>query len=364
MTAGMFSWYQASFVCYVYLVDVESSTDVYAALKASRWFTRGWTLQELIAPTNVMFYTSWWTQMGTKQRLCHEISTITGVPVRVFTFEDPVRSYSVAVRMSWAADRETTRTEDVAYCLFGLFDVNLPLLYGEGPKAFRRLQEEIMRTVNDASLFAWSRKKPVYQASDEMNDAELHGFLADRPACFTYFTDAMKRQYRYWNDQDMKAKLTFHEAMIGLPRCAVSDHMEIPLPTAQGIQARWPEVHRNGLKYIVIPCYLRCRDGHAKYRDDGPDEDDLFTYNEFLGLRISRRRDSRHIERLSNGKYDFIWVLASELEEPKNLCFLAPFVSVTPQREAGCRLRIDISPELRRILDPDRTFISLDGQRA
>lgn len=157
---SMFCWYREAEVCYAYLNDVDIKTDLtclQSAIKKSRWFTRGWTLQELVAPSDVVFYDSDWAEIGTKTDLAEIISNVTGVGVTVLlkgkmnNFDD----YSVAKRMSWASSRRTTRIEDEAYCLMGLFGVNMPLLYGENQKAFFRLQEEIMKRSDDHSLFAW-----------------------------------------------------------------------------------------------------------------------------------------------------------------------------------------------------------------
>jgi len=157
---SMFCWYREAEVCYAYLADVGIKTDLtylQSAIKKSRWFTRGWTLQELVAPSDVVFYDSDWVEIGTKADLAEIISKITGVGVTVLlkgkmnNFDD----YSVAKRMFWASRRMTTRVEDEAYCLMGLFGVNMPLLYGENQKAFFRLQEEIMKRSDDHSLFAW-----------------------------------------------------------------------------------------------------------------------------------------------------------------------------------------------------------------
>ncbi|KAK3343462.1 heterokaryon incompatibility protein-domain-containing protein [Lasiosphaeria hispida] len=172
---SMHSWYQDAGVCYVYLADVhvESSPPsvppslyqslarsrwfahgwLCQSLAKSRWFTRGWTLQELIAPKVVLFFNSRWHENGTKLSLQSAISDITGIPERIL-IGGYVEGASVAQRMSWAS-RKTTRPEDMAYCLMGLFGINMPLLYGEGERAFTRLQEEIMRFSNDHSLFAW-----------------------------------------------------------------------------------------------------------------------------------------------------------------------------------------------------------------
>lgn len=157
---SMFSWYEKASVCYAYLVDVPKSCVLHSpksAFRTSRWFSRGWTLQELIAPRCLVFMSSEWTYLGTKASLAPLLSEITGIDVEVLTFRRELRQVSVARRMSWASKRETTRVEDEAYSLMGLFGITMPTIYGEGRKAFRRLQEEIMKQSPDQSLFAWGR---------------------------------------------------------------------------------------------------------------------------------------------------------------------------------------------------------------
>ncbi|KAL1838932.1 hypothetical protein VTJ49DRAFT_2063 [Mycothermus thermophilus] len=158
---AMYGWYERAAVCYAYLEDVhfDDYTEGYLTwndlFAASRWFTRGWTLQELLAPRKVVFYAQGWRLLGTKSSLVKSVSKITGIDE--LTLLDPalVRTASVAQRMSWAAHRSTTRPEDIAYSLMGLFDVNMPVLYGEGENAFLRLQEEIIKRSDDHSIFAW-----------------------------------------------------------------------------------------------------------------------------------------------------------------------------------------------------------------
>lgn len=183
---SMYRWYQMAIVCYAYLVDVRipaSLSDKYEInrrVKNSRWFTRGWTLQELLAPRNVMFFSSDWQPIETKSALSRLIENFTGIPSVVLISGD-LSTECIASRMSWAAERSTTRTEDMAYCLMGLFDVNMPMLYGEGSKAFLRLQEEIMRKTDDESIFAWR------DASGEgsIRDRSLYrGLFASSPAAF------------------------------------------------------------------------------------------------------------------------------------------------------------------------------------
>ncbi|KAK3318739.1 heterokaryon incompatibility protein-domain-containing protein [Apodospora peruviana] len=159
---SMFRWYRGAAICYAYLSDVHVLEDPeeggMPSFSASRWFTRGWTLHELLAPTELVFLTSDWAEIGTKGTLSAVVSGITHMDDEVLTtgnWDD----FSAAQKMSWAAGRQTTRVEDEAYCLMGLFDVNMPLLYGEGNKAFLRLQMEILRVSEDQSIFAWTPAK-------------------------------------------------------------------------------------------------------------------------------------------------------------------------------------------------------------
>lgn len=174
----MFRWYQEAHICYAYLADVDNNGvngEPSSTFKSSRWFKRGWNLQELIAPMDVIFYASDWSEIGTKASLLTSISTITKIRQDVLIESSIMFRVSIAQRMSWASERETTRVEDITYCLLGLFDVNMPLLYGEGPKAFYRLQLELLRTSNDHTIFAW-RVEPRFLANG--------GLLAGSPAMF------------------------------------------------------------------------------------------------------------------------------------------------------------------------------------
>lgn len=159
---SMFTWYQTAKICYAYLKDVPSDppdqTDPLDIFRRSRWFTRGWTLQELLAPDNVVFFTQSWTVLGTRNALASTIAEVTGIDQRCLTKEVKLSNYSIAQRMSWAADRSTTREEDIAYSLLGIFRINMPLVYGEGLRAFRRLQEEIIKTYDDQSILAFNNK--------------------------------------------------------------------------------------------------------------------------------------------------------------------------------------------------------------
>ena len=158
----MYIWYERSSKCYAYLEDNKLGQFWFDyEFRRSRWFQRGWTLQELIAPGHLQFFDRNWSGLGSRKSLASEIYEITRIPTSLLTAEldayerRDLGSYSIAERMSWAAFRKTTRIEDIAYSLMGIFDVNMPLLYGEGDKAFIRLQEEIIKKSADDSIFAW-----------------------------------------------------------------------------------------------------------------------------------------------------------------------------------------------------------------
>jgi hypothetical protein len=170
---SMFRWYKNAIYCFAFLSDLPAGSQFRACddVRKCRWFTRGWTLQELIAPTTVIFYDANWNFLGTKQELAQEIQAITDVDEGVLKGGMPLTAIPLAKRMSWAAKRKTTRVEDLAYCLLGIFDVNMPMLYGEGVRAFVRLQEEILKKTTDLSLLAWRAKK----------DSEYRGILAETP---------------------------------------------------------------------------------------------------------------------------------------------------------------------------------------
>jgi hypothetical protein len=174
---SMFQWYQHAIICYAYLFDVQIDPNSVLlssqSLHESVWFRRGWTLQELLAPAKMVFYGQDWYELGDKQSLKHELSAITGISLDVLEGNSRLQDIPVAERMSWASWRTTERVEDRAYSLLGIFDVSMPMLYGEGTKSFLRLQEEIIRRSDDHTIFAWTGIKH-----------EHPGMLALRPDDF------------------------------------------------------------------------------------------------------------------------------------------------------------------------------------
>ena len=173
---SMYRWYKQAEACFAYLEDYPS--EEVPLFTQSKWFTRGWTLQELVAPKKMIFFDKDWKAIGDKESLQTPLTGRTKIHEDFLLQRRNISRASISQRMSWFSGRETTVPEDTAYCLLGLFGVNMPLLYGEGKeRAFRRLQEEIMRYSDDHSIFAWT--------SPNVQDQES-GLLADSP---DYFKD-------------------------------------------------------------------------------------------------------------------------------------------------------------------------------
>lgn len=200
---SMFRWYQDASICYAYLGDVTaprgtdptSSSD--SSFEHSQWFKRGWTLQELIAPDSVVFLNSEWEEIGTRTTLGPLLHSITGIHDELFKpsirrshgLSALLRRYSIAQKLSWASRRTTTRVEDEAYCLMGLLDVNMPLLYGEGKKAFMRLQKLVMDQSDDASIFVWHSPTTTRTTDAPSRESLVTGLFADSPLCFIHSQD-------------------------------------------------------------------------------------------------------------------------------------------------------------------------------
>lgn len=150
----MFPRYQEEVRCCVYLDDVPKPSSGRLALRKSRWFTRGWTLQELLAPASVGFFSVDGQQMVTKSSLEGDISEVTGIPIKALQGQ-PLSDYNVSERLAWAKNRKTTRKEYEAYCLLGIFDIYLSLIYGEGSNAFVRLGDAVDQRSKRTGMFSW-----------------------------------------------------------------------------------------------------------------------------------------------------------------------------------------------------------------
>lgn len=220
---SMYNWYQGSEICFAYLEDVPSKVEISRSSMANvKWFTRGWTLQELVASDIVSFFSADWAFLGDKYHYSEALASITGIHAPALRSE-PIESFSIAQRMSWASHRVTTRPEDIAYCLLGIFNVNMPLLYGEGAyKAFIRLQEEIMEMSDDESLFVWEDK------TADVHD--LHGLLADSPAMFAASSEVVPirnpKQSSPYSKTNAGIRITLHLSHLFRPSSGPDNHRE------------------------------------------------------------------------------------------------------------------------------------------
>ena len=259
---SMFDWYTRASICYAYLHDVPSEDDPFAkgsAFRKSLWFKRGWTLQELLAPKDVMFLAQDWTPLTTKRRSPKLIAEITGISEEVLMGEVRLWDVTVAQRMSWAADRRTTRIEDQAYCLMGMFNVHIPPIYGEGDGAFIRLQEAIMRSTSDHTLFAWgsSRNLPetvlhhrpsLYPTPNNEDYVKQSRLLADSPSAFKNVTGDIQ--------------------LVSIDKFAQQLNIEPKTPTFQlnsyGILSYLPLVRfRNRCTVMLLPCKIGGKQGDS-----------------------------------------------------------------------------------------------------
>ena len=187
-----YMWFQDAAACYAYLSDVEPADrdDVFAeksSFRRSRWFTRSWTLSELIAPEKMEFYARDWTHLGSKgaEKFLKLLAKLSGIPIDVLNRQTDLEDVSIATRMQWAAGRHTTRVEDIGYSLLGIFGVQISINYGEGSNAFIRLQQEILPKTHDQSLFAWfADDDPPQAPSQQAGEIKMWGLLADSPRRF------------------------------------------------------------------------------------------------------------------------------------------------------------------------------------
>ena len=239
---SMYRWYENAKTCYAYLHDVdgpsfpdeEDNEKYHKSNGWPEWFSRGWTLQEMIAPRNLRFFNKHWQPIGDKKELAEDLKWITRVPEHILADGLEGNRPCVAQIISWAANRTTTRVEDRAYSLMGLLDVNMPMLYGEGKKAFHRLQLEIIRSSDDQSIFAWGC------------GVRIGSIFADDPGAF--------------EDCDGMRLMNHDKFIEELPELSSTnaDNFDVFLITNRGIQI-WMPLRRyrgsNSVFQVHLPCW-------------------------------------------------------------------------------------------------------------
>ncbi|KAI8972185.1 hypothetical protein BD414DRAFT_220655, partial [Trametes punicea] len=360
---SMFDWYQYSDVCYVYLHDVppaattaELSRDG-SFFRESRWFKRGWTLQELLAPTSVLFFSEEWSVLGSKHMLAPLIEKITKIPQDVLTLERSLEEFSVACRMSWAVARDTTRTEDEAYSLMGIFGVKIQTTYGEGRYAFIRLQEEILKNVSDQTIFAWGLSHLDYQFTFERpqddclpSDMLQTQFDVRISSPYQYLFASSPKDFRYssdlvsipWNEA-LPERPTYTNTSYGirtrLPLLTVRvDDPQMNAPPCIALLACKAEDQAHGERYLAI--ILRAQHTRARNLSDC-----------FVGAAVGRLRDFMSSVDIVNSSMDLtlshhycrtIWLSKHQWEACRELGKLTdvyipyrpPLAAYNVQREA------------------------------
>ncbi|KAI0645139.1 heterokaryon incompatibility protein-domain-containing protein [Trametes meyenii] len=294
---SMYEWYAYSQVCYAYLHDVPNTRDLYSRdsrFRDSRWFTRGWTLQELIAPRSLVFLAEDWSVLGTKAGLADLLETITGVDADVLTFRRDLGSVSVARRMSWASHRKTTRPEDEAYSLMGIFGVHMATIYGEGHRAFRRLQEEILKRTSDQTLFAWGNVLPIRTAPfrEQMAYGIYHPdnhMFAPSPAAFSHSGNMVPISMKDAVENALKGigikqrsrtnmQVSFSKSMRRLSDDAWNFALPDFMVTTHGMRARLLVIESSAGQSVLAVAVLACKDT---------------TTGSFVGLLLRRRADEQ-----------------------------------------------------------------------
>lgn len=297
---SMFMIYKNAEVCFNYLADVheppsggwsddgENEDEWTWAFVNARWFTRGWTLQELIASRQSVFYTSDWRYIGTKQELSQTIARHTGISSLILLGSTFTRT-SVAERMSWASKRTTTRVEDMAYCLLGLFDIHMPLLYGEGERAFLRLQHEIIKRTNDRTIFLWQ--------ATEKSHTTFRNLFARSPAEFASF-DGYNLDAEYGQFEISQKGLEIEVPLLEVPDSSGPEFFAVIVDAGEGFHCvKLRQVGRTTYARVNAEDYYRLRnENYVRFANDNPRTEtqcitvpssfDRFSYESTMDFRL------------------------------------------------------------------------------
>lgn len=289
---SMFAWYYKSTVCYAYLADIDHTKK--EDFLTSRWWTRSWTLQELLAPLVVKFYDKNWIYIGEKATLAKQISAKTRIDVETLIERKPMFYRSIAQRMSWAASREATRVEDIAYSLLGIFGINMSLHYGEGRSAFIRLQRKIMRNTNDQSLFAWGfSRRTIYDIVKNSSASEANESNLQSPMEFSGLQESFAGMFAHSPSRFKDCgNVVFHHRYAPdtyLAEVGGSMQMEMPLVnTPRGISLPHGSY---GYKIGLLPCSTK----------DAP--------HDLVGLLLRQWTPRERFERISPGFHEFTFLV-------------------------------------------------------
>ncbi|KAI2631413.1 HET-domain-containing protein [Hypomontagnella submonticulosa] len=277
---SMFMWYMTSAVCIVYLSDHPPQLSFEDHFPRSRWLKRGWTLQELIAPRTAEFYDAAWNFRGRKPELNSFLAHVTNIDEAVLHNSQTLFDVPVGRRMSWAARRQTTRVEDQAYCLLGIFGVNMPMIYGEGARAFMRLQEEIVKETNDLSLFAWTDIPPGLSGTESWMQQNYRGIFARSPREFAnchHLRPRIKDAFLTKEFMVTNKGLRIETALVSVPgvtqdyvwNLGVSERDDWPKDSVEGWVGVYLAKTANGYVRSRPYSLFRAEPQWRRYRNDG-----------------------------------------------------------------------------------------------
>lgn len=325
---SMYDWYRKAEVCIVYLSDVVIGSMPLNndSIAKSRWFTRAWTLQELLAPQILWFFDRNWQLVSRFFRFTtHQqtsgfgqaLETATGIPAQYLLSSSDLNLASIAQRMSWAANRQATRLEDIAYSLMGIFGINIPLLYGEGENAFLRLQEEIIRNSSDESIFAWGLEQPCNQYSrlnnsilarspaDFANCGRVRKFLfpAEDPRRYSMTNMGLECSFRSFSRNNGSADYPFILAQLncGIQHATIGKFLAIAIPLCRGSSRIEYNRYYSAKVTAVSPESFYSKPGERRYISRDVPRVYIFSN---LGLRVT---DNLHPKVYNN--YPPQWVL-------------------------------------------------------
>ena len=280
---SMFEWYYKAKVCYAYLLDVNQSPPSPQMFQSqnpkrrgekSEWFERGWTLQELLAPKDMEFYSHDWKPLGTKKDLAPILESVTGINKDYLSGKSSFKTASVATRMSWMAGRTTTVVEDIAYSMIGLFNLNMAVQYGEGTKAFLRLQRTLIENSTDESIFAWTIPAQgllCYRGLGQIPKwaPSKWGLVAPSPDCFRKYGDLVVLEDKVvprlsggyvWTQQGMQFQMPLKAGteatnLLGLPRSEITLTLNCWRYDASGkLLTIQLQLVKNGAVYNRVKC--------------------------------------------------------------------------------------------------------------
>ncbi|KAH9935233.1 HET-domain-containing protein [Epithele typhae] len=266
---SMFTWYLHSEVCYAYLEDVREDDNIHeedSEFRKAKWHTRCWTLQELLAPYLVVFLSKGWKRLGTKEGLATLLEDITDIAANYLTRDHSLVKASVAERLAWSSNRKSTRVEDEAYSLLGLFGISMPTLYGEGRRSFLRLQQEIARQSLDTTIFAWGA---IYETgSDNLEPVSLkdmhdyfHGPIYDERFAFATSTNNFDGDAMYYTPEigdPIENYLPTEDEPEDSDRRVHGPFGRLELPsfeiTSHGMKCRFPVIDCGDFLIAVLLC--------------------------------------------------------------------------------------------------------------